>query len=65
VLLLRTLRVPWLGAPGQLIAGGAGALPDHPISGTFHTFVTAIFRLQLGLESAEQPVARLFVIACE
>src|SRR6476660_6883806 len=26
-------RAPCLGAPGQLIAGGAGARPDHPISG--------------------------------
>ena len=25
-------RAPCLGAPGQLIAGGAGARPDHPIS---------------------------------
>ncbi len=33
VLLLRTLRAPRLGAPGQLIAGGAGARPDHSISG--------------------------------
>ena len=28
-------RAPCLGAPGQLIAGGAGARPDHPISGRF------------------------------
>ena len=34
VLLLRTLRAPCLGAPGQLIAGGAGARPDHSISGS-------------------------------
>ena len=26
-------RAPCLGAPGQLIAGGAGARPDHPITG--------------------------------
>ena len=32
VLLLRTLRAPCLGAPGQLIAGVAGARPDHSIS---------------------------------
>ena len=33
ILCVRTLRAPCLGAPGQLIAGGAGARPDHPISG--------------------------------
>jgi hypothetical protein len=26
-------RAPCQGAPGQLIAGGAGARPDHPING--------------------------------
>src|SRR4029077_1110904 len=26
-------RAPCLGGPGQLIAGGAGARPDHPITG--------------------------------
>ena len=32
MLLLRTLRAPYLGALGQLIAGAAGARPDHPIA---------------------------------
>ncbi len=31
-----TLRAPCLGAPGQLIAGRAGARPDHPFSGHHH-----------------------------
>ena len=44
-MLSQAWRAPRLGAPGEFIAGGAGARPDHPITGHCRCFalITRVF----------------------